>query len=288
MRLGALEHDAVAAVHPAREQERRVGDVRGEPARVAQVLVQDLLDREGLGVVDLAQQAVLLGDVQLELLAEQPLVQEVGHADADARRLVDVGGPDAAPGRADPALAELGLGGEVERRVVRHDQVRVLRDEEVAVERHPATYERLHLLDERARIHDDAAADDAAAARMQDARRNRVQDVLLAPDDDGVARVVPPGVARDDVHVRRQQIDHLPLALVAPLRSDDHDVRHGAHLQIFAPDAREAHRPTARAPIRPRGSSPPPRRRRPARDRRPGRDARAGRARRRPTRRVRG
>ena len=229
-RLGAFEEHAVAALHPAREQERRVGDVRREPARVSQIFVQDLLHRERLGVVDLAQQAILLGDVQLELLAEEPLVQEVGHADADARGLVHVRGPDASAGGPDAALAELRLGGEVERRVVGHDQVGVLRDEEVAVEGHPATHERLHLLDERARVHDHAAADHAATARVQDARRDRVQDVFLAADDDRMAGVVAARVARDDIHVRRQEVDDLALALVPPLRSDDHDVRHGGHL----------------------------------------------------------
>ena len=147
-RLRAIEHHAVAGFHPAREQERCVGDIGSQPARIAQIFVQDLLDREGLGVVDLAEQPVLLGDVQLELLAEEPLVQKVGHADPDAGGLVHVRRPHAATGRADAPLAQLGLRGQIERRVVGHDQVRVLGDEEVAVERHPATNERLHLLDQ--------------------------------------------------------------------------------------------------------------------------------------------
>src|SRR5207248_4836335 len=44
--------------------------------------------------------------------------------------------------------------------------------------------ERLHLLDERGGVDDDATGDDAAAAGVQDARRNRVQDELLAPHND--------------------------------------------------------------------------------------------------------
>ena len=62
---------------------------------------------------------------------------------------------------------------------------------------------------------------------MQDARRDRVQDVLLPPHDHRVARVVAAREPRHDVHVRRQHVDDLALALVPPLRPDDHDVRHG-------------------------------------------------------------
>jgi hypothetical protein len=45
-----------------------------------------------------------------------------------------------------------------------------------------------------------------------------------------MAGVVAAREARHDVHVRRQHVDDLALALVSPLRPDDHDVRHGFHL----------------------------------------------------------
>ena len=263
--LRALEHHAVAAVDPAGQQQRRVGDVRRQPAGVAQVLVEDLLDGERLRVVDLSQHAVLLGHVALELLAEEPLVEEVGHPDADASGLVDVGRAHALAGRADAPVAQLRLRGEVERRVVGHDQVRVLGDEQVAVELDAAAHQRLHLLDQRARVHDDAAADDAAAPRVQDARGNRMQHVLLAPGHHGVAGVVAAREARHDVHVRREQIDDLALALVSPLRSDHHDVRHDCHLQRIARGARARRRRPARAP--PLSADPSPELRRPRRGR---------------------
>ena len=71
------------------------------------------------------------------------------------------------PMRRAPSLDSRGA---VERRVVRHDQVRVLGDVEVAVEGDAALHERLHLLDQRGGVDHDAAADHAAAARVQDAR----------------------------------------------------------------------------------------------------------------------
>ncbi len=110
--------------------------------------------------------------------------------------------------------------------MVGHDQVRVLGDEEVAVEGGPPLDERLHLLDEGGRMDHHPAADHAAAARVKDAGGNGVEHVLLASHHHGVAGVVAALVAHHHVDVRRDDVDDLALALVAPLRADHHDVRH--------------------------------------------------------------
>ena len=70
-----------------------------------------------------------------------------------------------------------------------------------------------------------AVADDARDAGMQDAGRNQVQDELLAVHVDGVPGVVAALVARDRREVRRQQVDDLALAFVAPLRAEHGDIR---------------------------------------------------------------
>src|SRR5206468_10735455 len=64
------------------------------------------------------------------------------------------------------------------------------------------------------------------------ARRDRVEHVLLAAHHHGVTGVVAPLVPDDDVDVRGEDVDHLPLPLVSPLGADHDDVRHQA-----APDA---------------------------------------------------
>src|SRR2546428_13873053 len=107
--------------------------------------------------------------------------------------------------------------------MVGHDQVRILRDEEVAVQHDASADERLHLLDERPGIDDDAATDDAAAAAMQDARRDRLEHVLLPSDDDGLAPVVAALVTDDHHSVSRGLVYDLPLPFVAPLRADAHN-----------------------------------------------------------------
>ena len=55
---------------------------------------------------------------------------------------------------------------------------------------------------------------------MQDAGRQQPQHELASVGVDGVAGVVAALIAGDDREVRRQQIDDLALAFVAPLRSE--------------------------------------------------------------------
>ena len=224
--LRALEEDRAPRVDPLREQQRGVGDVGRQPAREAKVRPEDPLHRESLRVVDLAQDAVLLGDVVLELLPEELGIEEIGHPDADAGGLVGIGGPHALAGGADAPLARLGFRRAVQRRVIRHDQVRVLGDVEVAVQGDPALHQRLHLLDHGRGVHHHPAADHAPAARAEDARGQRLEDELLAPHHDGVPGVVAALIAHHRVHVRGQHVHQLALGLVAPLRAHDHDVRH--------------------------------------------------------------
>ena len=147
-------------------------------------------------------------------------VGEVADADAAPGDLVFVGRPDAARRRADLPLAAPRLGQQVEVAVVRQDQVRLVADEEPRADVDAVSRQLVDLGEQRGRIDDDAVADDAGDARMQDARRDEVQDELGAVDVDGVAGVVSALIARDDVETRRQQIDDLALAFIAPLGAE--------------------------------------------------------------------
>ena len=101
---------------------------RPQAVGVRQQVLDDLVDRDRAAVEDLHEQVVLLVERALDLLAQDVLVEEVLHADADAVDLVGVGRADAAAGRADLALAEEALGHLVERAVVLRDDVRVRAD----------------------------------------------------------------------------------------------------------------------------------------------------------------
>ena len=116
--------------------------------------------------------------------------------------------------RADLALAAAGFAEDVELAVVRQDEVRLLADEQPVADLDAERRQRVDLGEQRLRIDDDAVADDAEHAVVEDARRDQVQDELPAVDVDGVPGVVAALIARDDAEMGRQQIDDLALAFI--------------------------------------------------------------------------
>jgi hypothetical protein len=160
-----------------------------------------------------------------DLLAQDLLVEQVLHADAEAGGLVRIARADAAPGGADLQLAELGLTGVVEQLVVRHDQVRVGRDAQAAHVDPPARQLR-DLLGQHLGIDDDAVADRAQLARIEDARRDQVELERFPVAHDRVAGVVAALKADHEIGLLGEEVDHLALALVAPLGANDHQACH--------------------------------------------------------------
>ena len=223
--LGALVEHELVGVQRVPHDPRGVGDVALEPVAVGQVGLGHRLQVQRR-VLDVRAQAEALGiDRRGDLLLEDLLVEQVLHADAQARGLVGVAGADAAPRRADLQLAELRLAGGVEQQVVGHDHVRVGRDPQAAgVDL--ARAQRVELVGQHARVDDDPVADDAALAGIEDPRRDQVELEDLAVADDRVAGVVAALEADDRVGALGEQIDDLPLAFVAPLGADDADSRH--------------------------------------------------------------
>ena len=221
----------------ATELERGVAHHRLQPFGVLEQLAHDLVDLDGPTVVDLDQHLVLEVERGLHLLAQDALVVEVLYPDADAVHLVGVGGADAAARGADAALAEKPLGHLVEGAVVAGDDVGVRADDQLAgVD--TAGFEAVDLLEQHPEVDDDPVADDRRAVRAQDAGRQQVQRVLLALavllDDDGVAGVVATVELHDVVDTAAEQVGGLALALVAPLRSDEHDCRHQSAFRLPA------------------------------------------------------
>jgi len=139
--------------------------------------------------------------------------------------LVLVGGTDAAARGADGGAAGRGLGGELDHAVVREDDLRAVGDEELllfgTVGRKAGVLELLDLVEEGRGVEHDAVADDALAARAENAARDELQDELLAADDDGVAGVMTASVAGDDVELFAEDVDDLAFAFVAPLGAEN-------------------------------------------------------------------
>ena len=168
-----------------------------------------------------------MGEQALDLAVEHLQVGEVHQPDRAAADLVLVGRPDAAAGGADGALAGGLLARHVELLVQRQDQRRVLGDAQiVAGDRNALPLEPADLVDQRARIEHHAVADHRELVRPHHAGRQQRKLVGHAVDDERVAGVMTALEANDDVGLLRQPIDDLAFAFVAPLRADDHDVRH--------------------------------------------------------------
>ena len=160
-----------------------------------------------------------------DLLLEDLLVEHVLDADPEPRGLVRVAGADAALRGADLALAQLRLAGVVEQQVVRHDQVRVSRHAQAA-QVDAALGQAVHLAAQYARVDDDAVADHAQLAGVEDAGRDQVELERLAVAHDRVAGVVAALEADHGMRPLGKQVDDLALALVAPLGTDYHESWH--------------------------------------------------------------
>ena len=96
---------------------------------------------------------------------------------------------------------------------------------------HAAPLQVRQLADERGGVQYDAVRDHAERVRMQDARRDQVQLVLVLAargvrDDHGMPGVRAAAPAHDHIFVVGQEVNQFPLALVPPHCPDDHGVCH--------------------------------------------------------------
>ena len=123
----------------------------------------------------------------------------------------------------EPALARL-----VEGDVPRHDHVR-FGGQADDIDGDAAPGEVVELVDEDRRVDYAPGADDALLA-PEDPGGHVLELVRLAVGDDRVAGTGPAVVAADDVRVAGEQVDDLALALVSPLRADDHRRGHAGSL----------------------------------------------------------
>ena len=228
-RLGALEQHHLARVERLAQGQRGIRHVRAEPLGVPLVLGRDRLGFDPAAVVDLGQYLVLLAQHQVELLAQDAGVEQVLDPDPDPGDLVGVGRADAAAGGADPRAAQVPLGDLVQGPVVRRDQVRVGRDQQLGAV-HAAGRQAVDLVQQDLRVDHHAVADHRDDVRRQHPGGEQVQGVALVADDDRVAGVVPALVSDHVVDAVPEQVGGLALALVPPLSPDNHD---GGHARSF-------------------------------------------------------
>ena len=196
-----------------------------EPAELKETTV-DGGGVESADAVDVLVDEVLLRQVVLDLVFEDLPVAEVGEAYPGPGHLVDVGGPDAAPGGADLPRAPQLLRLQVDGLVIGHDDVDVGAHLQSRADLDSPLVEGLQLLEKGLGIEDHAVAEAAELAPVQDAGGDEVENVLLRTGDDGVTGVVPSGVPDDDISVIGEEVNDFSLALITPLGTDNNQGRH--------------------------------------------------------------
>ena len=248
--LGALEEDVAAVVEHVPGEAGGVGDVLLDAVPVGQVGVGHRLQVELRRLGERAQREPLGLHREHDLLLQDLLVEQVLHADAQARGLVGVAGADAAARGADLELAQPRLARRVEHQVVGHDQVRVGADAQPG-EVDAAGAQVVELAGEHLRVDHDAVADRAQLAGVEDPGGDQVEGPLLALAHDRVPGVVAALEADHEIDVLGQEVDDLALALVAPLGAHDHRAGHAVSESTKRADAPVARRrEAARRPRR--------------------------------------
>ncbi len=188
-----------------------------------QRFVVGLLEIDRIGVQILGQHEVVVIQRGAQQFFQLLGVMQVGDADAATRHLVFVGRADAATGGADRLATGSALARLVQGDVVRHDQRRGRGDLQARTHFHAGGFQLGDFLLQRGRRNHHAVADQAQRVVTQDARRDQVQDGLLAVDDQGVAGIVAALEAHDGADFLSEQIDDLALAFIAPLGTKHYD-----------------------------------------------------------------
>ena len=145
-------------------------------------------------------------------------IEEIGEAEAIAGRLVGVGWTDPATGGSDRELAPgLFLGG-IKIAVIRQDDMGPVGDEEVVrTDGDTLTFQGSDLLYQAEGIEDHPITNHILFAGPENAGRDKVEDVFVLADNDGVSGIVAALAADNEVGTLCQVVNNLAFAFVTPL-----------------------------------------------------------------------
>ena len=105
--------------------------------------------------------------------------------------------------------------------MVGKNDLRAIRDEQVAIDLHTARAQRSDFFQKGQGVEDHSVANHIDATGSENASGHQLQDEPLPLDDDGVTGVVSAGIAGDYRERLRKYVDDLAFTLVAPLGSDN-------------------------------------------------------------------
>src|SRR5688572_4839679 len=246
--LRPFEKQVSAGPHLGTEPFAYVFDQRQQPLALREAVLERALKLDGLHAEVALQHEVVEVEHLAESGCEAIALEQIRDAHRAPRDLVLVGRTDTAAGRADRIGAACALARAVERDVRRQNQRAVGAHPQTLIDRHALLHQRIRLPEERFEREHYTVADQAMHTRMQNAGRYQRQDRPRAVDHQRVSGVVAALEADNGGDALRQKIDDLALALVAPLRADDHQVPgHGRRSGFRQPDPRTTYRRTAPA-----------------------------------------
>ena len=184
-------------------------------------------DRRNLGEIMPASQRIVVGEQPIDLAAQRRKIGEIHEADCTAAHFVFVGGPNSPFRGANAGRGIVRLAQGLELPMQRQDQDRVFSNAQTFRRHHDALLLELgNLVDQGLRIDHNAVADDRKLALSNDSGRQQRKFVSRAVDNQSVAGIMATLETDDDIGLFRQPVDNLTFAFVAPLGSDNHDIRH--------------------------------------------------------------
>jgi hypothetical protein len=187
-----------------------------------------IIDRSGPNRL---QDAVIFADSGLQLFREQPRLHQIGNSQPGSRRLITVGRPDPALGRADLRITFAQLPLFIERAMIWQNQMRAVADQQILLDPDPDFALSLDFMNQRDGIDDHTVSDHAYFSSAQNPGGNEMQNVRRPVVDDGVAGVVATLAPHHHVGLRREHIDYFAFAFIAPLGPDQNRVRHFVRLR---------------------------------------------------------
>ena len=187
-RLRALEQNFLARRNLFIEQSNRIADERANFFGVAFILAQNLVGIKRRVIVNFFQNQIFLRKNLRDFQSEFFTVNQITDANPDSVRLVNVAGTYAAFSRADFIFAAQIFAEFVKEFMPRHDDMSAI-GKANARSIDAAPLHVVNFLKQTLRVDDNAVADNASRALVQNARRQKAQFIFLAVDRDGMTGI---------------------------------------------------------------------------------------------------
>src|SRR5258708_7479669 len=144
----------------------------------------------------------------LDVFLQQIKIEQINHPQSTPARFVYITWANPARGRADLHPSRRILRSQFDHAVVRKDYMSAVADEKVPVNLHSGIPQRRNFLEKGDWIEHHTIADHAPATLAQDSTGDKLQHKSFPVDDDGMAGIVPSGVACYHGELLREHINN--------------------------------------------------------------------------------